>query len=78
MSVCSYCDKKLNKDEDIWCIEDAGEIFCYQDIETIKDIYNSCVGKDLLECGYSEEFILDLFNKDLEDREIDIFYTTAI
>lgn len=77
MSRCYYCDKKFYEGESVWHINECAEEYCYKDIESIEDIYNSCIGKELLKCGYTEEFILKLFKSNLEDREIDIFYTEA-
>lgn len=74
---CHYCGKILEEDEDCLMIGDCGEIYCYGDINYEDDIRNTCIGKELLRCGYSQEFILDLFYSDLEDREIDLFYTTC-
>lgn len=76
MANCNFCGKELVLDEDCWHIEDCGEDYCYDDIETKEDIYNSCIGKELLNCGYSEDYILNLFSQELEDREPEIYYTT--
>lgn len=75
MIKCNYCNKELKQGTNCWHIDGDGEDYCYHDIETKKDIYNSCIGKELIRCGYSEEFILNLFNQDLEDREVEIYFT---
>lgn len=74
---CNYCNKKIHNNDNIWHIDEAAEDYCYQDINTYNDIQNSCIGKELLKCGYSKEKILKLFQSDLDDREFMIYYTIA-
>lgn len=75
MRNCNYCGKEFESYDWCWYIDGDYEYYCYQDIKTKEDIYNSCIGKELIRCGYSEEFILNLFNQELEDREIEIYFT---
>ncbi|MEG1311999.1 MAG: hypothetical protein RR942_01210 [Romboutsia sp.] len=78
MSKCHYCNKELVQGEGIWYIAESGEEYCYQDIENMEGVYSTCIGKELLRCEYTDDFILKLFKSDLEDREIDIFYTEVV
>lgn len=78
MSRCHYCNKELVEGEGVWYIAECGEEYCYQDIENIEEVYNTCIGKELLKCEYTDDFILKLFKSDLDDREIDIFYTEIV
>lgn len=72
---CSYCNKKLKQGTHCWHIYGDGEDYCYAEVNTKDDIYNTCVGKELIRCGYTEEFILNLFSQELDDREIDIYFS---
>lgn len=73
---CHFCGKELKQDEEVWHIDGDAEDYCYQDINSVEDIYNTCIGQELIKCGYSEKWIIDLFKSDLEDREIEIYFTT--
>lgn len=74
---CKECGKIFEGGEPIYFIDDSMEVFCYDDINSKKDILNSCIGKNLLKCGYKLDFIYELFQKDLEDRKPYIFYTES-
>lgn len=74
---CSQCKKAFESNEEIYYIEDSMETFCYKEINSKEDIIKSCIGKNLLECGYDLDFIYKLFQKDLEDRKPYILYTES-
>ena len=67
---CCYCGKTLEGGEDCRYIEDTGEIFCYEEINSKEDIQNTCIGKDLLKCGYSLDYIWFLFDEKSEYAKI--------
>jgi hypothetical protein len=63
---CTYCGKTLEGGQDCRYIEDTGEIFCYEEIKSKDDIENTCIGRDLLKCGYSLDYIWFLFDENSE------------
>ncbi|MCH4200650.1 MAG: hypothetical protein LKF87_14590 [Clostridium tyrobutyricum] len=77
MSNCSFCGKELKQNDKCWHISECAEDYCYQDIINKADLRTSCIGRELIECGYSEEYILNIFKQPLDERDIDIYYTTV-
>jgi hypothetical protein len=64
---CSYCGKELFGGEDCYHCADTSEIFCYEEINCKEDIDKTCIGKDLLECGYSKDKIYFMIGKDYNE-----------
>jgi hypothetical protein len=66
VTYCNYCGKPLLRDSDIRFIEGDGS-YCYEQIKEVKDISITCIGKELLNCGYSEKDIMFMIGPDYNE-----------
>lgn len=74
ITYCDFCGEELKPGEDCWHIEGEGD-YCYQDINNKKDVIMSCIGRELLRIGYTYEEIVDMFSKEVEERDLCVYWT---
>lgn len=73
MDYCEYCKKEFDLGDYCWHVKEECCDICYQPIDNVEDVENTCLGKYLMNFGYSKEFIHKLLLKDLDDREIQVY-----
>lgn len=61
--VCAECGKGLKEEDEVYYCANSHEYFCYEEeTGTMEFLLDTCIGKNLLKCGYSEEYIWKIFN----------------
>jgi hypothetical protein len=63
---CNYCGKPIFRDGEVRFIAEDGS-YCYEDIKEVNDIYHTCIGKELLNCGYTEKDIMFMIGPDYNE-----------